>query len=116
MHGSELKALRKQAGLTQSQVAELIGLTKTFVGLMERGASSIERRTEMIVDERLRARIDVSYCERLSAWTVSILVPTPRGRRQEVLKAHTNEGAAAAHARELAKAIPGSQTFYHDPV
>lgn len=49
MQGDELKALRKQAGLTQAELAQALGLTQTFIGLMERGEKAIERRTELAV-------------------------------------------------------------------
>lgn len=47
MQGDELKALRKQIGLTQSEMAQALGLTQTFIGMMERGEKAIERRTEL---------------------------------------------------------------------
>lgn len=49
MQGDELKALRKAAGMTQAELANAIGLTGTYIGLMERGEKPIERRTEQAV-------------------------------------------------------------------
>lgn len=47
MQGDELKALRKATGLTQSAFADAIGLSRVSIGLMERGAAPIERRTAL---------------------------------------------------------------------
>jgi len=47
MQGSELKAIRVALGMTQAMLAEELGLTTTFIGLMERDAKPIERRTEL---------------------------------------------------------------------
>ena len=52
MQGNELKALRKEAGLTQGELATAIGMTGTSIGLMERGAANIEPRTELAVRRR----------------------------------------------------------------
>lgn len=49
MNPAELKALRKGAGLTQGQLAHEIGVSRVFVGLMERGLATIERRTDLAV-------------------------------------------------------------------
>lgn len=49
MQGFELKALRKAAGMTQAELADAIGMTGTSIGLMERGAAAIEKRTELAV-------------------------------------------------------------------
>lgn len=47
MQGDELKALRQKAKMTQAEFAEAMGLTGTFIGLMERGEKPIEKRTEL---------------------------------------------------------------------
>lgn len=49
MQADELKAARKLMGLTQAELAEAIGMTATSIGLMERGAAPIEKRTAMAV-------------------------------------------------------------------
>lgn len=49
MQGEEMKALRKGAGMTQDDLAEAIGMTKTYIGLMERGAKPIEKRTAIAI-------------------------------------------------------------------
>ena len=43
--GTELKQWRKQLSLTQQAAAELLGLTRVSVGLMERDKHKIEKRT-----------------------------------------------------------------------
>lgn len=47
MQGSELKAIREGLGMGQRAFAEAIGMTQTFIGMMERGERPIERRTEL---------------------------------------------------------------------
>lgn len=45
MTGEELRAIRLALGLTQVEFAEKIGISRTYVGLMERGERLISRRT-----------------------------------------------------------------------
>lgn len=47
MQGDELKAIRKGLGFSQTQMAVALGLTQTFIGMMERGIKHIERRTAL---------------------------------------------------------------------
>jgi len=49
MQPEELKALRMEAGLSQVELAGLIGMSRVTVGLMERGEAPIEKRTELAV-------------------------------------------------------------------
>lgn len=49
MDGSELKFVRKAAGLTQLELANNLGLSRVFLGLMERGERPISRRTVQAV-------------------------------------------------------------------
>jgi DNA-binding XRE family transcriptional regulator len=49
MQPDELKALRKDAGWTQDEMAEAIGVSRVLIGQMERGQAPIERRTELAV-------------------------------------------------------------------
>ncbi len=54
MHAAELKILRRRAGLSQSELADAIGMARETIGLMERGAAPIEKRTETAVLNALR--------------------------------------------------------------
>jgi transcriptional regulator with XRE-family HTH domain len=47
MQGVDLKRIRKSLGWTQGDLARALGLSSTFVGLMERGAKPIEPRTRL---------------------------------------------------------------------
>lgn len=47
MQPDELKSLRQQIGMTQSDFAERLGLTPQFIGMMERGEKAIEIRTAL---------------------------------------------------------------------
>ncbi|QAY78689.1 helix-turn-helix domain-containing protein [Sphingosinicella sp. BN140058] len=49
MTGEELKAQRKAMAMSQGGLAEALGLTGTFIGMMERGVKPIERRTILAV-------------------------------------------------------------------
>lgn len=44
---SQLKAIRLSLGLTQSRFAEELGISRVFVGLMERGQRPITERTRL---------------------------------------------------------------------
>lgn len=45
----ELKQARQSLGLSQQALAAELGLTRVFIGLMERGEKPIETRTELAV-------------------------------------------------------------------
>lgn len=49
MLSDELKRARKALDMTQGELAEALGLTGTFIGMMERGERAIEQRTGMAV-------------------------------------------------------------------
>lgn len=47
--GDKLKAARAEMGLTQAGLADKVGLTGTFIGMMERDDKPIEPRTDLAV-------------------------------------------------------------------
>lgn len=49
MDGKQLKAARQELGLTQGELAERLGLTPQFIGMMERDEKPIEVRTALAV-------------------------------------------------------------------
>jgi transcriptional regulator with XRE-family HTH domain len=49
MTHSELKQARQKLGLNQIQLAEAIGMTQTYISLMETGRAGIERRTKLAI-------------------------------------------------------------------
>lgn len=49
MQPLELKAARQELGMTQQELAEALGLTPQFIGMMERGEKPIEQRTALAV-------------------------------------------------------------------
>jgi transcriptional regulator with XRE-family HTH domain len=57
--GQALRALRKQAGMTQEQVAERLGVDPTFVGRLERGQRGAHWRTI----RRILAAVDASVSD-----------------------------------------------------
>lgn len=46
MQGDELKAVRTKLGMTQDAFAEAMGMTRVFIGMMERGDRPISPETE----------------------------------------------------------------------
>lgn len=51
MRGHELREARKRLGLSQAELAERIGLSRDFIGLMERGRAPITARTRAAIAE-----------------------------------------------------------------
>ena len=49
MTPAELKSIRQDLGLTQKELAELLGLSRVFIGMMERGEKPICERTAFSV-------------------------------------------------------------------
>jgi transcriptional regulator with XRE-family HTH domain len=49
MQGEEMRTLRKSMGWTLAKLAEELGMSEPFVGLMERGQRPIEKRTELAI-------------------------------------------------------------------
>lgn len=47
MQGEELKAIRQEIGWRQHEMATELGMTTTFIGMMERGERPIEARTAL---------------------------------------------------------------------
>lgn len=47
--GERIKAARTELGLTQAGLANKLGLTGTFIGMMERDDKPIEPRTDLAV-------------------------------------------------------------------
>ena len=69
MQPNVLKLLRTLAGLTQAQVADAIGMSTTYYGLMERGKNPMEPRTELAIVQALddidRKRVQTESFESL---------------------------------------------------
>ena len=49
MTGKELREIRKSLGYTQAELAKLIGLSRDYIGLLERGDGEIVNRTVMAI-------------------------------------------------------------------
>lgn len=54
--GANLRAYRRRRGFTQSELGELIGYNRTFIGGLERGERNVTLRTV----ERLAERLEVA--------------------------------------------------------
>jgi DNA-binding XRE family transcriptional regulator len=59
MQGDEMKAIRTELGMTQGEFADAIGVTPTFVGMMERGDKPIEKRTALAARQLYNERSDL---------------------------------------------------------
>lgn len=57
MQPDELLAARRTMGLTQGELAERLGLTPQFIGMMERGEKPIEKRTALAVQQVYNATV-----------------------------------------------------------
>jgi DNA-binding XRE family transcriptional regulator len=49
MSGEEMRSLRLTVGLSQSALADAIGMSRQSIGRMERGSERVEKRTELAV-------------------------------------------------------------------
>lgn len=88
--GNKLKELRQQAGLTQKQLAEQIGVTKSVISFYERSertpspdvlrklASVFHVSTDFLLDIDRVKRIDISGLDDNDIQLVSMLVDTLR--------------------------------------
>ena len=61
MDAVELRRLRKNAGLTQAELGQRLGLHRDFIGLMERGVQPIAERTALAVTALDRARASADH-------------------------------------------------------
>ena len=57
--GQQLRQVRKEKGISQEKLAELAGLHRTYVSLVERGACNIS----LLNVERLAKALDVEMAE-----------------------------------------------------
>lgn len=106
MQGSKLKALRKEHGLKQHQLADILGLSAAYIGELEREEKTIDARLAKRIGDLVFTGIDISYSDALGGWTVTVSAPIPAGdgppgRRHAVVAKHDTEDEAVAHARRL---------------
>lgn len=103
MQGEELKALRMHAELTQAELGEMLGVSTTFVGLMERGEAPVSDRTENMISALLKTRIDLSYSDAVGKWVVALTRPgkPPVGREHYLVAAKPTLEEARAVADNL---------------
>lgn len=71
--GQELRFLRTEMGLSQSELAEILKVSRLTVGRWERGETEIDGNAEFVVrlyaSERLKIDLDTSY-EEMAKWCV----------------------------------------------
>ena len=56
-----LKEARRKAGMTQAQLAEVIGKKRTYVSLIEQGKTDMQRSTFIKISEALGLKLSVCY-------------------------------------------------------
>ena len=56
--GEKIKSLRRQAGLTQEQMAELCDISTSFLGHIERGSRRLSLETAVKIADCLQVSID----------------------------------------------------------
>lgn len=49
MTGDDLRSCREAAHLTQAELADQLGMTRTWLAIQERSSAELERRTELAV-------------------------------------------------------------------
>jgi len=57
-YGTNLKAVREKAGFTQPQLAELLGVSKSFITQLEKGTKSISLRNAELIAKICNCKID----------------------------------------------------------
>ena len=115
MQGEELKALRKEAGLTQAGLGQILHLTPAYVGEMERGEKVIEPRTADLAREKLERRAIVGTFR--EKYVVVLTQPTPEGRRSHSMRpdSYGSYAEAEAAAKAFCARVPGWR-YVHVPV
>ena len=93
--GNRLKELRLQAGLTQKQLADLIGVTKSVISFYERQertpspdvlkklASVFHVSTDFLLDIDKVKRLDISGLDENDVQIVSMMVDALRKKNQK---------------------------------
>jgi DNA-binding XRE family transcriptional regulator len=63
MQGKDLKEVRRHLAMTQEEFGKALGLTSTFIGMMERGEKPIEDRTALAARQLFndRSRLNTSH-------------------------------------------------------
>jgi transcriptional regulator with XRE-family HTH domain len=99
MTGAGLRDIRKQAGLTQAQFAQVLHLSPAFVGEMERGEKAIEPRTADLARWSLNRRVSVGTFGDRFVVILSEPIRGVPGRSHRIMPgthSHYHEAEAAA--------------------
>lgn len=81
MTPAELLAARHTLGLSQARLAAALGLSRVYVGQMERGAYGIEPRTALAVQYLLLTRTTPRKARALSYCDDALHNPNPPARK-----------------------------------
>jgi transcriptional regulator with XRE-family HTH domain len=108
MQGSELRAIRRAAGLTQAEFGKALHVSGPYIGEMERGEKAVPPATAELARLRFGQRVDVGTFGDKFVAVVSGPMPGHPGRVHRVVApAHASEAEAIAAAKALAAANPG---------
>ncbi len=66
MDGKDLREVRRHLEMTQEEFGKALGLTPTFIGMMERGEKSIEDRTKLAARQLFNERTRLSTGHRVA--------------------------------------------------
>ena len=66
MEGNELREVRRHLAMTQEEFGQALGLTSTFIGMMERGEKPIEGRTALAAQQLFNERSRLSTGHRVT--------------------------------------------------
>ena len=84
--GQRLRQQRKRRGLTIEQLAEMIGLSKNYVSLIERGQKLPSMATLIKIVNSLHISADVLLCDEVES--VSCVVDEELDQRIRALEPH----------------------------
>lgn len=91
--GQRLRQQRKKRGLTIEQLAEMIGLSKNYVSLMERGRKLPSMATLIKIVNSLHISADVLLCDEVES--VSCVVDEELDQRIRALEPHQRKAVFA---------------------
>ena len=60
-YASILKSARKSAGITQRQLADMIGKKREYVALLEKGETDMQLSTFIMISEAVGLKMSLSY-------------------------------------------------------
>lgn len=91
--GKRLRQQRQQRGLTMEQLAEMVGLSKNYISLIERGQKMPSTTTLVKIVNTLHISADVLLCDEVVS--VNSAVDEELDRRMKALEPHQRKAVLA---------------------